>query len=96
MELPSSQERWESLEVGLKELAEKKVKGLEAFERFVCENDHWDSISAPFSLLRKVLADDKYFTEEFFCETLLPWIAGKAVQVEQLFNDGSKLPASQA
>lgn len=95
VELPNTQERWKNLKVGLTNVAEKKIKGLEAFEKFVCENDLWESTSAPFSLLRKVLAHDKHFTEEFFCETLLPWIAGKALQVEELFKNGSRLPVSQ-
>lgn len=92
MELPNAQERWKNLKVGLTDLAKKKVKGVEAFEQFVRENDDQKS---PFSLLRMVVANDKHFTEEFFCETLLPWIASKALQVEELFDKGTRLPASQ-
>lgn len=95
VELPNAQERWKNLKVGLTDLAEKKVKGLEAFEQFVCENDDRKFISAPFSLLRMVVANDKHFTEELFCETLLPWIANKALQVEELFDNETKLPVSQ-
>ena len=44
VELPNAQERWKNLKVGLTDLAEKKVKGLEAFEQFVCENTPSTSI----------------------------------------------------
>ena len=95
MELPNAQDHWENLKVGLTDLAEKRVKGLEALEKIVCENDHWETISAPFTQLRRVLAEDKHFTEEYFCEKLLPWIAGKALQVEVLFKDAPRLPVSR-
>ena len=96
VELPNIQDHWKSLKPGLVNLAEKKVKGLEAFEGILSENDHWESVSTPFSMLRKVLSSDGHFTEEYFCETLLPWIAGKALQVEELFKEsGFKLPVSQ-
>lgn len=95
VELPNIQDHWKVLKPGLKNLAEKRVKGLEAFEKILSENDHWESISTPFSLLRQVLSSDGHFTEEYFCETLLPWIAGKALQVDELFKDsGHKLPVS--
>ena len=95
VELPNTQENWANLKAGLTELAEKKAKGVEAFEEFLSKNDRWESLSTPFSLLRKVLADGSHFTEEFFCETLLPWIAGEALRVEELFKDGQELPVSQ-
>ena len=96
VELPNTQEHWLKLRVGLTDLAEKKVKGLEVLEEILAENDHGQAISTPLSLLRKVLSDGSHFTEEVFCETLLPWIAGKALQVEELFKEsGYKLPASR-
>lgn len=94
VELPHTQENWANLKSGLTELAEKKVKGLDAFEEFLSKNDRWESLGTPFSLLRKVLSDGKHFTEEFFCETLLPWIAGEALRVEELFKDKNRLPVS--
>ena len=97
VELPNTQDHWKVLKTGLANLAEKKVKGLEAFEKLLSESDHWESVSTPFSLLRQVLSRDEHFSEEYFCETLLPWIAGKALQVEELFKDsGYKLPVSTA
>jgi hypothetical protein len=96
VELPNIQDHWKDLKVGLTNLAEKKVKGLDAFEKILSENDHWESVSTPFSLLRQILSRDAHFTEEYFCETLLPWIADKALQVEELFKDsGYKLPVSK-
>ena len=97
VELPNIQDHWKDLKVGLASLAEKKVTGLEAFEKILSENDHWESVSTPFHLLRQVLSRDGHFSEEYFCETLLPWIANKALQVEVLFKDnGYKLPVRRA
>ena len=98
VKLPNTQDHWKDLKVELANLAEKKVKGLEAFEKVLSENDHWQSVSTPFTLLRQVLSRDQHFSEEYFCETLLPWIANKALQVEKLFKDsvsGYKLPVSR-
>lgn len=93
VELPHQQRNWAKLKRGLTDLS-KKDKGLEAFELFLSQNDRWSAINTPFSLLRRVLSEDKYFTEEVFCKILLPWIACKALQVEELFKNGSRLPVS--
>ena len=46
-----------------------------------------------FATLRAVLKKAEHITESHFLDTLLPWIAGKALEVEELFQpQDSKLP----
>lgn len=46
-----------------------------------------------FATLRAVLKAAEHITESHFLNTLLPWIAGKALEVEELFRaQGHKLP----
>ena len=95
--LPNTYKEWEKIRHGLKKLAEKRERGLDTFEAiYKNEIDPWDSARPPFGLLRRVLSDGSHMTEEFFCERLLPWLASKALQVEELFKDCDyKLPVSQ-
>ena len=85
--LPCTYNEWPKLKTDLCNLAEKKITGLDAFDEILKENDRWENIHLPHALLRRVLKEDKVFTQEYFCETLMPWIAGKAVQVEELFKE---------
>ncbi len=91
--LPNTRPEWSNLRVGLKNLAEKRVRGVEEFEAFIESNDPYQVIHPPFNVLRRVLKDADHVSEEFFAESLLPWIAKKALQVEELFQDcNHKLP----
>ena len=93
--LPSTYKQWPEIKDDLTNLAEKKLRGVDAFEDVCKKHDRWEPIKPPFSLLRRVLSDGSHVTEEFFCETLLPWIAGKALQVEELFKDANQqIPVS--
>ena len=93
--LPNIGKEWSKVKDDLKKLAKKKVVGLDAFEAIYKANDRWMNVAVPFNVLRRVLQDGTHVTEEFFCESLLPWIAGKALQVEQLFKETKhKLPVS--
>ena len=94
--LPNTYQEWEKIRDGLKKLAEKRERGLDAFEAiYKGEIDRWERAVPPFALLRRVLTDASHMTEEFFCERLLPWLASKALQVEELFKDCDyKLPVS--
>ena len=87
LDLPSKYKEWPKIAEDLKKLAEKKVRGVDAFEDICAKHDRWEQVRRPFSLLRRVLSDDTHVTKEFFCESLLPWIAGKALKVEELFKD---------
>lgn len=87
LDLPSTYKEWPKIAKDLKNLAEKKVRGVDAFEGICAEHDRWEQVRTPFSLLRRVLSDGTHVTEEFFCDSLLPWIAGKALKVEELFKD---------
>ncbi len=93
--LPNTRPEWSNLRVGLKNLAEKRVRGVEEFEAFIESNDPYKVIHPPFNVLRRALKDADHVSEEFFAESLLPWIAKKALQVEELFQDcNHKLPVS--
>ena len=97
LDLPSTYKEWPKIAKDLKNLAEKKVRGVDAFEGICAEHDRWEQVRTPFSLLRRVLSDGTHITEEFFCDSLLPWIAGKALKVEELFNDTDhQLPVCRA
>ena len=92
LDLPSKYKEWPNIAKDLKSLAvaEKKSHGvsLDAFEVICAEHDRGEQVRRPFSLLKRVLrSDGTHVTEEFFCESLLPWIAGKALKVEELFKD---------
>jgi len=93
--LPSTYKQWPEIKDDLRNLAEMKLRGVGAFEEVCKKHDRWEQVKTPFSLLRRILSDGTHVTEEFFCETLLPWIAGKALQVEELFKDANQqLPVS--
>lgn len=93
--LPNTASEWPGVRGGLQKLAEKKVRGVEELEAFFERNDRYKVIHPPFNVLRRVLGEADHVTEEFFAETLLPWIAKKALQVEELFQEyGYKLPVS--
>ena len=87
-DLPCKYKEWPNIAKDLKNLAEKQVRGIDAFEDICAKHDRWEQVRRPFSLLQRVLsADGTHVTKEFFCESLLPWIAGKALKVEELFKD---------
>ena len=85
--LPNTHKDWSRVKEGLQKIAEKHAVGLDAFERILELNDRWELVHPPFKALRRVLSEGNHVTEEHFCETLLPWIAKKALQVEVLFKD---------
>lgn len=88
--LPSTYKQWPEIKDDLRNLAKKKLRGVGAFEEVCKKHDRWEQVNPPFSLLRRILSDGTHVTEEFFCEILLPWIAGKALQVEELFKDANQ------
>ncbi len=95
LSLPNTRPEWSKLREGLQKLAEKQVRGVEELEAFIEGNDRWSVIHPPFDVLRRVLKDADHVSSEFFAETLLPWVAKKALQVEELFKEqGHKIPVS--
>lgn len=86
--LPVAYENWSSLKDDLDVLASKKTKGLDVLEEILCKYDQWENVHVPLGLLRDVLKKgDHGFTEEHFCGVLLPWLAQKALEVNDLFKD---------
>ncbi len=85
--LPNTYPSWKDLRKDLESLQRKEVVGIPALEDILKKNDRWENIHPPFNLLNNVLKKDAHFTTEYFCETLLPWLAGKALQVQELFAD---------
>lgn len=85
--LPATYESWPNLRADLKALASKERKGIGALEEVLERNDRWGGARPPMSLLRHVLKEGKVVSGEHFCEILLPWLAKKALQVEDLFSN---------
>ena len=95
--LPNTYERWPEVGSVLTNIRDGEVCSLEDFERLYprleFERPHRVSQIPTFSSLRRVLRNGKHFTTAHFLSTLLPWIAAKALQVQELFKDkGHRLP----
>lgn len=93
--LPSTFKKWPEVSNSLQKIREGKVRELEEFEKVYTELEYQrESEATPtFSCLRHVLKDGKHVTEHHFFSTLLPWLADKALQVEELFKaEGHHLP----
>ena len=85
--LPVLYKSWPELKLDFSSLADKTLKGIDGFEEVVKKNDRWENINTPFNLLRRVLEEEEFFSTDHFCDTLLPWLARKALDVEDLFKD---------
>lgn len=83
--LPNAQVSWPKLKQDLEAIVSKKVGGVDALESLLESNDRWSNVQLPLTLLRNVLKKEK--KEENFAEAQLPWLAEKALQVEELFKD---------
>lgn len=79
--LPVLYESWARLKGDLQVIASKTDTGPEALEKLLEKNEGG---SVGLALLRKVLAQKN--TTEHFSEVQLPWLAVKALQVEELFK----------
>lgn len=85
--LPVLYENWPKIKADLKALADKDIKGISRFEEVLQRNDRWENVKVPCNLLRNVLEEERFFSTEHFSDTLLPWLAQKALDVEQLFKE---------
>ena len=85
--LPVLYDHWPQLRTDLKALASKEISGADALEEVLQRNDRWENIHLPLTLLKGVLDDGKIFTEDHFYGVHLPWMAQKALQVEDLFQE---------
>lgn len=80
--LPSLYDTWPRLKGDLHAIATKEAKGLEALEEVLERNGYPGGVS----LLRNVLKKEDHFTTDHFCAVQLPWLAQKALQIEDLFK----------
>jgi len=89
--LPDQYENWPRLRRDLHTIADGRGVSLEVLKEVLERNGHRYGLP----LLRKVLKKRDYFTTEHFCCTQLPWLARKALEVEDLFKvSGGKLKVS--
>ena len=77
--LPVLYESWPRVRDDLKAIADKTATGLDALKQLLEKNDG-DNVT--LSQLGQVTAD----SGEHFCDVQLPWLASKALQVEELFK----------
>ena len=84
LRLPLLYENWSRVKDDLRGIADKTATpgGLQALEKLLEANVGGD---VSLSLLHKVLAQDQM--TEHFSDVRLPWLATKALQVEELFKD---------
>lgn len=82
--LPVLYKNWSRVKNDLQGLADKTATpgGLHALEKLLEANEGGE---VSLSLLNKVLTQDQI--AEHFSDVRLPWLATKALQVEELFKD---------
>ena len=86
--LPNTLETWTQVCEVLKTISEGKVRSVEDFEdvypKLFTTSKRYGH--PKFASLRRVLKDAEYVSESHFLDTLLPWMARKALEVEELFK----------
>ena len=99
--LPNLLDTWPGVSETLRKICEGEVKDVETFEKLYATTDcnPARAVYGPpkFVALRRVLRDRDHVSEAHFLGTLLPWIAAKALEVEDLFIDHNhQLPVIEA
>ena len=91
LDLPHASDGWPKRRDHLVRIRDGEIKDLRAFEEVYKELQYENTSGQSPTLvcLRNVLAKDHrdHFTEQFFLEKLLPWIASTALQLEELFKE---------
>ena len=87
--LPNKLDSWAKVSENLRKIVQGEVRDVEGFERVYTSIEAYrPKIAEPkFAGLRLVLRDGRHVSERHFLDTLLPWIASKALEVESLFRD---------
>ena len=87
--LPNTSESWPRVSENLRKISEGKLQDVEGFEKlYTCiESTRTGKAEPKFASLRRVLRDGDHVSERHFLDTLSPWIAGKALEVDSLFRD---------
>ena len=92
--LPNTYKGWSALKDDLESL-EGEVRGVEALEVILKRHDRWGNVELPLGVVRRVLERGDHFTAYLFNDTTLPWLASKALQVQELFQSFEcRLPVS--
>ena len=91
LRLPNTLETWPKARETLRRIRDGEAKDVDTFEKLYAQNESPTITRAraaatpKFLSLRRVLRDGDHVSERQFLDTLLPWVAGKALDVEQLF-----------
>jgi poly(ADP-ribose) glycohydrolase len=84
--LPNKLDSWAKVSENLRKMVQGEVRDVEGFERVYTSIESFRP-EPKFAGLRRVLRDGRHVSERHFLDTLLPWIASKALEVERLFRD---------
>lgn len=86
--LPHGAPIWPTVKEKLQKVSDKTLLGLDGLSAVIMISSEWGLDRPPLlSVLAKVLSRGDHFTTEQFSDDILPYIAGKALQVETLFED---------
>ena len=93
LRLPNTLETWPKARETLRRIRDGEAKDVDTFEKLYALNESPTITRARAAAtpqfvpvaLRRVLRDGDHVSERHFLDTLLPWVAGKALDVEQLF-----------
>ena len=88
--LPNTFEAWPRVSENLLKIRGGQVRDVQEFEELYtqleCSPKRAEDAKPNFATLRRVLKDANHISERHFLDTLLPWIAGKALEVGDLFT----------
>ena len=89
IDLPNRLDSWAKVSETLRKIVQGEAKDVEGFETLYAsaESSRSEYAGSKLEGLRRVLRDGQHVSERHFLDTLLPWIAGKALEVDSLFKD---------
>lgn len=94
--LPHTHKLWPVMKEKLQKLAEKRELGPDALAGVILASPEWGLDKPPMlSVLKKVLGKGDHYTVESFSEDILPYIAKRALAVEELFSDQEGIPVRE-
>ena len=97
--LPNTFETWPKVSENLRRIRGGQVRDVQEFEKLYTQLEvgkRTKDAELNFATLRRVLKDANAISERHFLDTLLPWIAGKALEVDDLFQaQGHEIPVRE-
>ena len=94
--LPHTHKLWPVVKEKLQTVADKRELGPDALAGVILVSPEWGLDKPPvLSVLKKVLSKGDYYTVESFSEDILPYIAKRALAVEELFADHKGIPVRE-